>query len=321
MIQCWSKVAAITLAAFAGCAAAQGYPNKPIRLVVPFVAGGGTDLTARIIAQRLNDALGQPVVVDNRPGAGGVIGADLVAKAQPDGYTLLMGTPGSLTINPNLQPKMPYRLQDFAPVTLATLSPFVMVVHPSVPASSVKELVALAKAKPGVLNYGSAGNGSVAHLSAEQFKSLAGVQLTHVPYKGSAQSVTDLIGGQLQVMFENQPVVLPHIRSGKLRALGVGTARRSALLPDVPTVAEAGVPGYEASTAFGVLAPAKTPHDVIARLNRDIVAILQTPEVRERLAALGLDAVGSTPAQYAEHLKSELAQYGKAIKAAGIRAD
>ena len=321
MIYLFARVATIALAACAGAAAAQGYPNKPVRLIVPFVAGGGTDLTARIIAQRLNEALAQPVVVDNRPGAGGVIGADLVAKALPDGYTLLMGTPGSLTINPSLQPKMPYRLQDFAPIALATISPFVMVVHPSVPASSVKELVALAKARPGALNYGSAGNGSVAHLSAEQFKSLAGVQLTHVPYKGSAQSVTDLLGGQLQVMFENQPVVLPHIRSGKLRALGVGTAKRSALLPDVPTVAEAGVPGYEASTAFGVLAPARTPREVIARLNRDIVAVLRAPDVRERLAAQGLDAVGSTPAEYAEHLKNELAQYARVIKAAGIRAD
>jgi tripartite-type tricarboxylate transporter receptor subunit TctC len=214
---------------------------------------------------------------------------------------------------------MPYRLDDFAPVTLATLSPFVLVVHPSLPVSSVKELIALARAKPGALNYGSAGNGAVSHLATEQFKWLAGVQLTHVPYKGSAQALTDLVGGQLQLMIENQPVVLPQIRAGRLRALAVGTAKRSALLPDIPTMAEAGVAGYHASTGFGVLAPAKTAHEIVMQLNREIVKILQAAEVRERLATQGLDAIGSTPQQYGEHLRAELAQNAKVIKAAGIK--
>jgi len=307
------------LALSASLAAAQGYPAKPVRLIVPFVPGGGTDLVARTIALRLTDALGQPIVVDNRAGAGGVIGAEMVAKAPPDGYTLLMGTPGPLTINPALRAKMPYRLEDFAPVTLATLSPFVLVVHPSLPVASVKELIAFAKAKPCALNYGSAGNGSVSHLAAEQFRWLAGVQLTHVPYKGSAQALTELVSGQLQLMIENQPVVLPQIQAGKLRALAVGTAKRSALLPEIPTMVEAGVAGYHASTAFGVLAPAKTPREVVVRLNREIVRILQTPEVRERLATQGLDATGSTPEQYAEHLRAELAQNARVIKAAGIK--
>jgi tripartite-type tricarboxylate transporter receptor subunit TctC len=313
-------IGAVAIAAV-DIAAAQGYPAKPIRLIVPFAPGGGTDLIARTIGQPLTDALGQPVVVDNRAGAGGVIGADLVAKAAPDGYTLLMGTPGPLTINPNLQAAIPYSLKDFVPITLATISPFILVVNPAVPAASVKELIALARARPGALNFGSAGNGSVAHLAAEQFKGLAGVQITHIPYKGGGQSLIDLLGGQLQIVFENLPVVLPHIRSGKLRALAVGTKKRSVLLPEYPTMIEAGVPGYEASTASGVLAPARTSREIGARLNRDIVKILHTPEVKERFAAQGLEAVGSTPEQYAEHLRAELAQYAKVIKASGIRAD
>ncbi len=306
-------------AATCGGAVAAGYPDKPIRLVVPFAAGGGTDLIGRTIGLRLAEALGQPIVIDNRVGAGGVIGADLAAKAVPDGYTLLMGTPGPLTINPNLVAIMPYKLDDFAPVTLATISPFVLVVHPAVPAATVKELIALAKARPGALNYGSAGNGSVAHLAAEQFKALTGVQIAHIPYKGSSQSVADLLGGQVQFVFENLPVVLPHVRSGKLRALAVGTKNRSALAPELPTMIEAGVPGYEASTASGVLAPAKTPREIVARLNRDLVKILQAAEVRERFATQGLEAVGSTPAQYAAHLRDELAQNAKVIKASGIK--
>jgi len=303
----------------AASSAADVFPAKPIRLIVPFAPGGGTDLIARTISPPLTAAVGQPVVVDNRAGAGGVIGADLVAKAPPDGYTLMMGTPGPLTINPNLLAKVPYRLGDFAPVTLATISPFVLVVNANLPVASVKELIALAKARPGALNYGSAGNGSVAHLATEQFKALAGVDITHVPYKGSSQSVTDLIGGQVQIVIENLPTVLPHIRSGRLIALAVGTRKRSALLPDVPTMVEAGVAGYEASTASGVLAPAKTPREIVVRLNRDLVAILQAPEIRERFAAQGLEAVGSTREQYAEHLRAEFAQNAKVIKAAGIK--
>ena len=303
-------------------ATAQTYPAKPVRFIVPFAPGGSTDLVARVLAQRLPEALGQAVVVDNRGGAGGVIGAELAARAPADGYTIVLGSPGPLTINPNLLAKMPYdTLRDFSPISLATISPFILVLHPSVPARSVRELIALARAKPGQLNYGSAGNGSVDHFSAEQFKSLTGINLVHIPYKGAGPAVTDLVGGHLDLMFENLPTVLPHVRSGKLRALAVGTKKRSALVPEYPTISEAGVPGYESSTAFGVLAPAKTPAAVIDRLNREIVKILNSPDVKERLSAQGLEAVGGTPQQYAAHLREELAKYGRIVKAAGIRLD
>lgn len=315
-----SVCAALTLFTGAGLAATLEYPTKPIRLVVPFAPGGGTDLTGRAIAQRLSDALGKTVVVDNRAGAGGVIGADLVAKATADGYTLLMGTPGPMTINPNLRKNMPYdSLKDFAPITQTTVSPFILVVHPSVPANSVKELIALAKQKPGALNFGTAGNGSVAHLSAEQFMAMAGVRMTHVPYKGSSQSVLDLLAGQVQLVFENLPVVLPHIRAGKVRALGVGTRVRFALLSEYPTIAEAGVPGYESITAFGMLAPAKTPKAIVAKLNREVVKILQSAEIKQSFSALGLEAVGNTPEQYAAHLREERARYAKVVAFAGIK--
>ena len=311
----------IAVASFAAASAvAQTYPTKPIRLIVPFVPGGGTDLTARAIAQKLSDAFGKPVVVDNRGGAGGVIGADIVAKAVADGYTLLLGSPGPLTINPNLQPKMPYdTLRDFAPVSLATISPFVLVVHPSIAVSSVKELIALAKQKPDALNYGSAGNGSVAHLAAEQFKALAGVSLTHVPYKGSTPVMIDMLSGRLQATFENLPIVLPHIRSGKLKALAVGTRKRSALVPEFPTMIEAGVPGYESSTAFGVLAPAKTPRAVVNRLGTEIAKALQSGDLKESLAARGFEPVGSTPEEYVAHLRDELKRVAQVVKLANIR--
>lgn len=310
----------VILGLCAGPVMAQSYPAKPIRFIVPFAPGGSTDLVARILAQRLPEALGQAVVVDNRGGAGGVIGAELAARAPADGYTIVLGSPGPLTINPNLLSRMPYdSLRDFSPISLATISPFILVVHPSMPVRSVRELVALAKAKPGQLNYGSAGNGSVGHFSAEQFKWLAGVNLVHVPYKGAGPAVTDLLGGQLNLMFENLPTVLSHVRSGRLRALAVGTKKRSALVPEYPTIDEAGVPGYESSTTFGVLAPAKTPVAVVARLNREIVKILNSPDTKERLAAQGLEAAAGTPQQYAAHIKEELAKYGRIVKAAGIK--
>ena len=310
----------VLLSSLGSVAAAQNYPSKPIRLIVPFVAGGGTDITGRIIGQKLAGILGQPIVVDNRAGAGGVIGADLVAKALPDGYTLLLGSPGPLTINPVLSPKMPYdSLRDFAPVSLATISPFMLVVHPAVPVTSVQQLIALAKAKPGALNYGSAGNGSVAHLAAEQFKALAGVEIVHVPYKGSIPALNDLLAGQTQVQFENLPIVLAHIRSGKLRALAAGTKQRSALVPELPTMIEAGVPGYEASTAFGILAPARTAPSIVTKLNREITQILALPDVKERLSSMGLEPAGGPPARYAEHMRAELAQNARVVKAAGIK--
>ena len=311
---------ALSLVCGAGFAAAPEYPVKPVRLIVPFAPGGGTDLTGRAIAQKLSETLGKTVVVDNRGGAGGVIGADIVAKAAPDGYTLLLGSPGPLTINPNLRPKMPYdTLRDFAPVSLATISPFILVTHPSVGVSSVKELIALAKAKPNSLNYGSAGIGSVAHLSAEQFKALADVQITHVPYKGSGPALIDLLSGRLQLTFENLPVVLLHIRGGKLKALAVGTSKRSALVPDYPTMVEAGVPGYEASTAFGILAPAKTPRPVVNRLSAEIAKALQAGDVKEGLVARGFESVGSTPEEYTAHLQDELKRVARVVKLAGIK--
>ena len=250
---------------------------KPIRLIVPFAPGGGTDLIARTIAQGLSDSLGQTVLVENRAGAGGITGTELVTKAPPDGYTLLMGTPGPMTINPNLQ-KVPYdTLKDFTPISLATISPFILVVNPSIQAKTVKELIALAKAKPGTLNFGSSGNGSVSHLAGEQFKALAGIQIVHIPYKGGGESLVALLSGEVQLVIENFPVVLQQIRSGKLRALAVGTKKRSALVPEYPTMQEAGVPGYEQSTSSGILAPAKTPANVVSRLNREIVKLLERP--------------------------------------------
>ena len=302
-------------------AAAQSWPAKPIRFIVPFAPGGGTDLLARLLAPRLTEALGQPVIVDNRGGAGGVIGAEIAAKAPADGYVIVLGSPGPFTINPNLQ-RMPYdSLRDFAPIALATVSPFVLVVHPSLPARSVKELLSLARSRPGQLNYGSSGNGSVAHFSAEQLKALAKIDIVHVPYKGSGPAVIDLIAGQLQLMIENMPTVLAHIRAEKLRALAVGTKTRSTLLPELPPIGESGVPGYESSTAFGVLAPAKTPPAIVSRLNGEIVKILRSAEARERLTALGMEPVGGTPEAYAAHLKEELAKYARIVKAAGIKPD
>jgi tripartite-type tricarboxylate transporter receptor subunit TctC len=302
-------------------AAGQTYPAKPVRLVVPFPPGGGTDLVGRAIAQGLTERLGQSVIVDNRAGAGGVIGADHVAKSPADGYTLLMGTPGPLTINPNLR-KVPYDPErDFAPIALATISPFVLVVHPSVPARSVKELIAIARAKPGQLNYSTSGQGSVSHLAGAQFEALAGISFTLIPFKGSSPSLTALIAGQVDLTLENQPVTLPHIRARKLRGLAVGTVKRSALLPELPTMREAGVAGYETSTAFGVVAPAGTAGPILTRLSQEIAGVLKGNEMKERLAKQGLEAVGSTPEEYAAHLREERARYARLIQSAGIKLD
>ncbi len=314
--------AAVAAAAATGPAVAQTYPTKPVRFVVPFAPGGSTDLLARFLAQQLGAPLGQTVVVDNRAGAGGVVGAEIVARAPADGYTIVLGSAGPLTINPNVRDKTPYdTLRDFEPITLATVSPFTLVVHPGSPAKNVKELIALAKARPGELNYGSAGNGSVGHFSTEQFMALTGTKLVHVPYKGAGPAVTDLLGGRLNLMFENLPTIQPHVRSGKLRMLAVGTKQRSALAPEYPTIAEEGVPGYDSATVFGVLAPAKTPSAVITRLNREMVKILQSAEGKTALAARGLEAVGSTPQEYRAQIKDEYTRYGRIAKAVGIRLD
>ena len=305
-----------------GPVVAADYPTKPIRLVVPFPPGGTTDILARAVAQKLSETWNQQVIVDNRPGAGGNIGSDLVAKAAPDGYTLVMGTVGTHAINPNLYSKMPYdHVKDFAPVILVAGVPNVLVVNPSLPVHSVKELIDYAKANPGKLNFASSGNGTSIHLSGELFKTMAGVQMTHVPYKGSAPALADLMGGQVQLMFDNLPSSLGLIKGGKLRAIAVTSAARAAALPDVPTIAESGLPGFEASSWFGVLAPAGTPHDIVAKLNATIAAWLATPDAKEKLLAQGAIAAGGSPEDFARHIDRETAKWAKVVKASGAHID
>jgi len=310
------------LALFAAIASAQTYPAKPIRLVVPFPPGGATDILARDVAQKLTEAWGQQVIVDNRPGAGGNIGSELVAKSAPDGYTLEMGTVGTHAINASLYAKMPYdHVKDFAPVILVAGVPNVLVVNPAVPANSVAELIEYAKANPGKLNFASSGNGTSIHLSGELFKVMAGVQMTHVPYKGSAPALQDLLGGQVQLMFDNLPPSLPQIKAGKLRALAVTSVARAPALPDVPTMAEAGLPGYEASSWFGVLAPAGTPPAIVAKLNSEIAKWLATPEAKEKLSKQGANAAGGTPEDFAKHIAAETTKWAKVVKDSGAKID
>jgi tripartite-type tricarboxylate transporter receptor subunit TctC len=308
---------------FAACALAQSnYPTKPIRLVVPFPPGGATDILAREVAQRLTEAWGQSVVVDNRPGAGGNIGTELVAKSAPDGYTLEMGTVGTHAINASLYSKLPYdHVKDFAPVILVAGVPNVLVVNLSLPVNSVQELIAYAKANPGKLNFASSGSGTSIHLSGELFKVMAGVDMTHVPYKGSAPALQDLIGGRVQLMFDNLPPSLPQIKGGKLKALAVTSSTRAPALPDTPTIAESGLPGFEASSWFGVLAPAGTPPAIIAKLNAEIAKWLTTPEAREKLLALGADAAGGTPEDFARHIQLETTKWAKVVKDSGAKVD
>jgi tripartite-type tricarboxylate transporter receptor subunit TctC len=315
--------AATALFVFALLANAQApYPNKPIRLVVPFPAGGTTDILARAAAQRLTETTGQPVVVDNRPGAGGNIGAELVAKSAPDGYTLLMGTVGTHAINASLYARMPFdHMRDFAPVILVAGVPNVLVVNPSVPANSVQELIAYGKANPGKLNFASSGSGTSIHLAGELFKTMSGVQMTHVPYKGSAPALADLIGGQVQLMFDNLPSALPQIKAGKLRALAVTSAQRSAALPDVPTVAEGGLPGFDATSWFGILAPAGTPKDIIAKLNGEVAKWLASAEAKEKLASQGAIAAGQSPEDFTRHIAAETAKWQKVVKDSGAKVD
>jgi len=314
------------VAAFAAGAWAQPnlspYPTKPIRIVVPFPAGGTTDVLARAAAQKLTESLGQPVVVDNRPGAGGNIGAELVAKSAPDGYTLLMGTVGTHAINPSLYPKMPYdHVRDFAPIILVAGVPNVLVVNPSLPVNSVQELIAYAKANPGKLNFASSGNGTSIHLSAELFKTMAGVQMTHVPYKGSAPALQDLVGGQVQLMFDNLPSSLALIKAGKLKALAVTSKTRAPALPEVPTMAESGLPGFEASSWFGLLGPAGTPQPAITKVNAEIAKWLATPEAKEKLIAQGANVAGGTPEDFARHIAAETAKWQKVVKDSGAKID
>lgn len=312
----------IALALLACQAAAQPFPSKPLRLIVPYPPGGTTDIIARPVARRLQDSLGQPVVIENKPGAGGNIGMDFVAKSVPDGHTLALSAISTLAIGASLYAKLPYdTLRDLAPVARIAAVPNILVAHPSVSANSVRELIALAKSRPGELRFGSAGSGTTVHMAGELFRSMAGIDMQHVPYKGAAPAMIDLLGGRVPLMFDFLSSSLAQVKAQKLKALGVTGPRRSALLPDVPTVAEAGLPGYEVYGAFGILAPAGTPRAVIARLNTEIVAALGTPEMQETLAAQGAERISDTPEEFASSLKAEIEKWAAVVKASGARVD
>ncbi|MDB5954090.1 tripartite tricarboxylate transporter substrate binding protein [Ramlibacter sp.] len=305
-----------------GAAFAQAWPAHPIRMVVPFSAGAGvTDIMARLVAKHLSDSLGQPVVIDNRPGAGGIAGTDAVAKAAPDGYTFLVSNVAH-TVDPYLYSRLPFDpVADFIPVTMINSAPLLLVVHPSVPVTSVKELVAYAKTHPGKLNYGSGGVGTTPHLAGELFKSLSGIDAVHVPYKGGAPALNDLMAGQLTYMIENVPGTMPFVKAGRLRALAITSAQRSPLVPALPTMAEAGVPGYEVIGWNAIFAVKGTPPAIVARLQTEVARILRLPEVRQQMAALGAEPIGNTPEEFSAFLKTETARWGKVIKEKGIRAD
>jgi len=301
---------------------AADYPSRPIRFVIGFAPGGASDTMVRVIGARLAENLRQPVVIDNRPGAGGNIAAEIVARAQPDGYTLLLGNNGILAVNVSLYPKIGFDpLRDFAPVVLIASQPNILAVHPAVAAKSVKELVALAKAKPGQLNYASPGAGTTGHLAAELFKRMAGVDMVIVPFKGGGPSVASVLAGQTQFTFATALSVQPHIKAGRVRALAVTTAQRSPNFPDLPTVSEAGVPGFDAITWHGVVVPARTPQAVVARLNREFNAILQQPETRERLNTLGSDIIGGEPRALADYVRAEIPKWAKVIRESGAKVD
>ncbi len=310
------------MSGLASAQSAASYPNKPIRVVVPFPAGGTTDILARAVGFEMTKALGQAVTIENRGGAGGNLGSDVVAKATPDGYTLLVGAVSPQAINVSLYANMPYDvMRDFEHITLIAAVPNVLEVHPSLPVNTVKELIDYLKARPGKIAYASSGSGTSIHLSAELFKTMAGVDMLHVPYKGSAPALIDLIAGQVQVMFDNLPSSMQHIKAGKLRAIAVTSARRSPALPDLPTVAEAGLPGFEASSWFGMHAPAKTPRDIVSKLHVTVATALRTPEMVTRLSGLGADPVGNTPEQFTEFVRSEIAKWAKVVKASGAKVE
>jgi len=317
-----SKAFVTALMLHSTMAIAQLYPVKSIRLIVPFAAGGSSDTLARTLGQALSESFGQQVVVDNRPGAGGNIGMELAAKASPDGYTVVLADVANLAISPTLYAKLPYDpVRDYSPVNMPATSPNVMLVHPSLPATTLKELLTLAKEKPRKITYASAGVGQVGHLTGEMLNQLAGVEMVHVPYKGSSQAVIDLVGGHIQVMFSAFSSTLPHIKAGRLRALAVTSRTRSAAVPDVPTIAESGFPGFEAVTWYSVVAPARTPRDAIERLNGEILQALGAAQVKERLSVLGFEIVGSPPDVLAAYIKSEIVKWAPVVKASGAKVD
>jgi tripartite-type tricarboxylate transporter receptor subunit TctC len=298
----------------------QAYPGKPVRMIVPFAAGGILDIVARAVGERLSGSLGQQIVVDNRGGAGGTIGTAIAARAAPDGYTLLTGHVGTHAIAPSLYAKLGYDpIRDFAPITLNATFPLGLFVHPSVPAQSVQDLIALAKSKPGQVNFASAGSGGPTHMAGEMLKAMARIDIVHVPYKGNAGALNDLLGGRVQMFFSNLLTALPHARAGKLRAIAVTTPKRSAQAPELPTIAEAGVPGYDMTNWVGTFAPALTPRAIVMKLNREIVAILESPDLKERFRTQGLDLAGNTPEAFAAFIRAELAKWRKVVKESGAK--
>jgi len=303
-------------------AAENTYPSRPVRLIAPFSAGGGVDIVARLVAQRLSEKWGQQVVVDNRTGATGIIGTDLAAHATPDGYTLLMGNAATHAVNVSLFKKLPYdAIRDFVPITLVGRVPEMLVVHPALPASSVQELIALAKSKPGELTFGSAGSGSPPHLAGELFQSLAKIRLVHIPYKGSAPALTDLIAGQINMYFSNILSAVPYVKGGRLRGLGVTSAKRSVVAPDIPAIAEAGLPGYEDYNWYGVLAPKGTPKAIVDKLHTDIVHVVKSTDVEDRLTKDGAEVIANTPAEFAKFIREEIQKYAQIIKQSGLRTE
>ena len=318
-----SRLVALALALLAaqgGAAFAQGYPAKPIRLVVPFAAGGPTDVYARSVGQEMGKVLGQPVLVENRPGSGGNVGADVVAKSAPDGYNIVLGAVGAFAVNMTLYPKMPYDvMRDFAPVSMMVVVPMMLVVNNGVAVKTPKDLVELAKARPGKLSYGSAGNGTSVHMSAEMFKSMTGTDMVHVPYKGVAPAMTDLISGQIQLIFSDATSAIPQVKAGKIRAVAV--TKPVEATPEVPTFAQSGFPSYDPTVWYGVFAPAGTPRDVVQKLNAGIHKALQVPEVRERLLGLGAQPAANSPEEFAEFVRAEIPRWGKVVKSSGATVD
>ncbi len=317
------NLAATLITMLSACAVwAQSYPARPVRMIVPYPPGGPTDILSRIFGQKLAEQLGRQIVIDNRGGAGAIIGTELAARAAPDGYTLLMGTNGLLSINPNMYARLPYDpVRDFAPVSLVASAPSILVVHPSVPARSVKELIALAKSRPGQLNYASGGIGTSPHLSGELFKSMAAVNLVHVPYKGGGPALAGTAAGQVEIFFPGIMEALPLVRDGKLAGIAVTTIKRSAVIPDMPTIAETGLPGFDSGNWYGILVPARTPREIIARLHAATVQTLLAPDTRKRVQEVGADPISSSPEEFAAHISGEIARMGKVIRSAGIRAE